>query len=188
LRIRRSIRIAVLIGGFLLASAHLPAASSKERASTTTITVRGSYVDTAEVCSAATPHAGDPTKVDVECDATSTYTGGLDGETRDHLAATIDLASGDTDGVFDEWFYGAYSGEDGSLGGLHYRGTFVIDGATSTFHATAKIFEGTCFFQGSRGTATFDGNAAYGGFVMKLIHPKPAPESSPTCNPLGGGQ
>jgi hypothetical protein len=189
LRTGRGIRTAVLIGGLLLASAHVPAASAKQRASTTTTVVRGSFINTAEVCSAATPHSGDPTKVDVACDASSTYTGGLDGETRDHLTATVDLATGDiTEGAFDEWFYGTYSGEDGSLGGLHYAGSFFIDGKTSSFHATAKILGGTCFFKGSRGTVNFDGMEVYGGFVMKLIRPAPVPASDSTCNPLGDGQ
>ena len=132
----------------------------------------------------ATPHADDPTTWDVSCDDATLYTGGLDGRTLTHYTATID-AAGNIDGQYDEWFYGTYSGEDGSFGGIHTVGTFSVDGKTSTATYHAKIVGGTCSFAGAKGTIAVDmAVAVNGGYVVTLIRPNPAPVPAPTCNPI----
>ena len=152
---------------------------------TTTTEVRGSYVtDVGCVPRAVTPHAGDPTKFDGSCYFGSTYTGGLVGHTAGHMTVTVDAISGNMSGKFDEWFYGTYTGDSGSYGGVHYAGSFFIDGQTSTLWGTGKILGGTCSFADSKGSLRFDGMDVYGGFVWQLTRPNPAPVPAPTCNPI----
>ncbi len=162
-----------------------PAQAKTHPPKTTTTVVRGAYVDDISCApTGATPHADDPTTFDISCDGGSLFTGGLDGHTVFHWAGTMD-AAGNIAAQYDEWFYGTYSGEDGSFGGIHAVGTFSVDGKTSTFTAHARIVAGTCSFAGAGGT--FDANGlsvSPGGYVITLIRPNPAPVPAPTCNPI----
>lgn len=125
----------------------------------------------------------DPTTLSLDCRGlNSIYVGDLAGQTLSHLKFTID-EHGNTEGTFDEWFYGRYM-KDGTLGELHFQGTFRIDGATSSFVGEANIVDGTCGFAGSTGTATFDGNSLFGGYTAKWNRPQPPVTPDPTCNPI----
>jgi len=153
---------------------------------TTTSEIRGSYVNdlSCPVPRYARPHADDPTKVDVSCDISSLYTGGLDGRTLGTATATVDLVTGDIVGEYDEWLYATYSAEDGSFGGIHFAGTWSIDGKTQAFTARSQIVGGTCSFAGAEGSGAFDGMSTHGGFIVELTRPNPTPAPAPTCNPI----
>jgi len=171
------VAIALVSGGAVQAK---PAKSK-----TTTAEIRGSYINNVGcVPTDVRPHADDPTKFDASCDLGSTYTGGLVGHTAGYMTITVDTLSGDVSGTFDEWFYGTYTGDSGSYGGLHYVGSFFLDGATNSLGGTGEIVGGTCSFTGSSGTLRFDGANVYGGFVWQLTRPNPTPVPAPTCNPI----
>lgn len=150
---------------------------------TTTTVVRGAFANDLPCIlpGDVTPHPDDPTQIDFTCTYSVLYAGGFDGRTVGTLTATADATTGNMGGDFEEWFYGTYSGEDGSFGGIHYAGTFTVDGKTSTFTALARIDAGTCSFAGAGGRASFDGMATHGGFVFELERPAQPPDSSPTC-------
>ena len=183
---KRHVRVlSATVIAIALAGGGVAQAKPARQPKTTTTEIRGSYVnDVPCVPRDVTPHAGDPTKFDASCDLKSTYTGGLVGGPVGHMKITVDTVSGNMSGTMDEWFYGTYSGEDGSFGGIHFAGSFFVDGKTNTLWGTGKILGGTCSFTGSQGTLRFDGVGVYGGFVWQLTRPNPAPVSAPTCNPI----
>jgi len=176
----RDRRLGVLAGGLILLT--LTAATGGLAASTE---VRGGYVNTLDcVPQSYTPHTDDPTTFDVTCDFGSLWTGALEGHTLGRFTATMDVVSGDISGFADEWFYGTYTDEPGSFGGIHISAPFFIDGSTSTLREQAAIIEGTCSFAGSSGMFTFNGTSVFGGFVAQWTRPEPAPPPAPTCNPV----
>lgn len=110
-------------------------------------------------------------------------TGGFAGLTFATTNAAIDM-QGNVSGTFDEWFYGRYVA-DGTQGGLHYTGTFIITAATAGFVAEGTIVGGTCGFAGSAGTITFVGSAAFGGYTADWVRPAARASSDSTiCNPV----
>ena len=170
----------ILAAGALCASALF---GQQAHASEETITVRGGFVNDPACAFATVGQTADPTTFALDCRGlNSIYTGGFTGQTTSHLKFTIDVY-GNIEGTFDEWFYGRYMG-DGTLGELHVRGTFSIDGATSGFVAEADIVDGTCGFVGSTGTATFDGHSLFGGYTFRWTRPTPPVTPDPTCNPV----
>jgi hypothetical protein len=73
-------------------------------------------------------------------------------------------------GTIDEWLYGM-SWADGSIGGLHFTGSYSISSTDGGFAATATIVGGTCDFAGSSGTLSFTGYTANGGYSGTWILP-----------------
>ena len=170
----------LLAASALCASALL---GQQAQASVEAITVRGGFVNDSACAFATVGQTADPTTFALECQGFgSVYTGGFTGQLMTHIKGTIDIY-GNIEGTYNEWLYGRYAG-DGTLGELHFRGSFSVDGATSSFVGRANLVDGTCGFAGSTGTATFDGHSLFGGYTVKWTRPKPPVASDPTCNPV----
>lgn len=149
------------------------------------LTVRGGFVNDigAAFCNLLTAKPGTgtpPGSVTASCTGGTLYDGGWTGHTITHVAATIHL-NGDMAGSFDEWFYGIFTGDE-SYGGIHWKGTFSIDGATGGFQGASTIVAGTCAFAGSTGHVTYTGDEVNGGYVATWYHRGSA--SSAPCNPF----
>lgn len=143
---------------------------------TTTITVRGGWFTdaAASYCNptATTMDPGfPPSYVVLHCITGQAVDGSFMGHS---VATTITKVNSNTGatGTFDEWIYGMYWG-DGSVGGLHVRGTFTISSVDGGFSSTGTIVGGTCDFAGSTGTLNSTGYGVTGGYSGSWILPAP---------------
>jgi hypothetical protein len=168
----------ILTAGALCASALL---GQSAHASNAPVTVNGGFVNDSSCTPTAVPGGG-PDVFTFPCTGGDLYTGGFTGHTVSKVNVSADI-EGNLWGTYDEWFVGTYIA-DGTTGGLHFRGTVAIDGATLGFYAAATIIDGTCGFAGSTGTETADGNAVFGGYTVKWTRPTPPVAPDPTCNPV----
>jgi hypothetical protein len=159
--------------------------AAKPGPTTTTVSMHGAYVNDVACLppQSFAPDAGDPTHAAFACGIGSFYTGGLNGHTVGSMTGTIDL-SGNIAGTYQEWFYGSYSGEDGSFGAIHFVGVFSIDGKTNGFIAKGRIVEGTCSFSSATGTLDAAGQSVAGGLTVVLTRPVATRASSAACNPV----
>lgn len=173
-----SVIIPVTASFVLAALAFVPAEAS------TTVTVRGGYInDAVGPCNPVTAKTGPgtpPSYATVSCLGGSLYNGALSGHTVINLKATF-YTNGNATGTFDEWFYGTYTA-DRTVGGIHWKGSFSINGATGAFQASAAIVGGTCDFAGSSGSMSYTGHEVNGGYVGTWT--RPSTTSRMPCNPL----
>lgn len=179
-RVRSGLLVAMFFIAFIPGQAH---------AGTQTITIYGSFVLTPCAPTKVTP--GNPaTTIVVTCKSTSQLSGALVGIDSSSFAGSLDVVGGGASGTSDDWFYGVYDpgGLDRTTGGLHLKGTEVLDGDTGGFRETATIVGGTCGFAGSSGTAHFYGTlvgatAGFGGYTATWTRPYPALFVD-ACNPV----
>jgi hypothetical protein len=122
-----------------------------------------------------------PSSISAVCVLTSPVDGGWTGFNLDTVDATV-YTNGDMGGTADSWFYGTYT-KDNSVGGIHFAGSFSIDGATSSFSEESRILGGTCAFAGSSGSISFVGHTLYGGYLADW-HRAAGPAPSQPCDPI----
>ena len=139
-----------------------------------TITVRGGWVNDAPAvfCNPSNATVGPgvpPSAVTLRCLAGALFDGSFMGHS---IATTVQTArtSLSVTGTIDAWLYGMYW-VDGSVGGLHYKGSYSISSADGSFTATTTIVGGTCDFAGSTGTLNFSGYTLNGGYSGSWILP-----------------
>ena len=160
-------------------AATVPAQAVRQKATT----VRGGWINEPPFCDPRGSEVGPgtpPESVSFSCVAVSPVTGGWTGHNVERVEGTL-YSNGDVTGTADAWFYGIYTA-DKTYGGIHFRGTFSIDGATGAFEEEAQIIGGTCAFAGSSGTISFFGYQLYGGYVAEWF--RPANASTEPCNPI----
>jgi hypothetical protein len=123
---------------------------------------------------AAEPSASDATIVMFECVSGSMWEGTWVGHTLYRAAGTLDVVSGDIHATVDETLVGLVSATR-AAGTLHLVGSVEVDGATGSMVVRERIVGGTGAFEGSSGTAVFDGAqvalvAGHGGYQGTWTH------------------
>lgn len=182
-------RLALTFIALIFALTTVPSA----HAAAVTVTVRGGWVNDlpAAYCNPTKATTGPglpPTRVTLHCLAGAAFNGSFMGHGIATTVQTVDTgppvntATPSVSGSFDEWFYGMYWA-DGSIGGLHFRGTFSISSKDGTFFATATIVGGTCDFAGATGSLTFNGYSTNGGYSGSLTLPAPPDGFTPSTSP-----
>jgi hypothetical protein len=127
--------------------------------------VRGGWIGELPcVITSYTPSQETPTTGTFDCTSGTLWDGGWTGQTTYSIHGKTNLLTGDSSGTLEETFYGVYTG-DQSHGTLTFVERYRLNGATNSIHIDLKITGGTGDWVGSRGTATFDGNAGVLGLV-----------------------
>jgi hypothetical protein len=120
----------------------------------------------------AEPSASGATTIAFECASGTTWDGSWVGHTFYRVAGTLDVVGGDIHAIVDETLVGLVS-TTRAAGTLHLLGTVDVDGATGAMVVRERIVGGTGAFEGSSGTAVFDGSqlALHGGYQGSWMHP-----------------
>jgi hypothetical protein len=105
------------------------------------------------------PTSADPTTGETTCLGSTTWIGGLTGQTHYVFTGTLDLTTGAGSGKIDETFIGRDA--DGRTGTLRFTETIASKPtglpATGSVVIDAKVVEATGDFAGTRGELVFEG-------------------------------
>ena len=166
--------LAVLL--MLVLAAPAAAEASRER-------VVGNYINDLTAClegAVAPAPPAPPATLSFSCTGGSVYFGALTGHTHILFDGTYDAASGEVYLTFDEWLFARHLG-DGTEGALHYRGEVHANVLTQEFTGEARVVDGACGFDGSRGKWSFDGTFVAGSYVLEWVRPGRPRETDRTC-------
>ena len=148
--------------------------------------IRGGYISAVPCIPTHVTPTAPPNDEPFTCVGSSNWDGDLTGVTMFSINGRTNLITGDTAGLIDETFRGAYA-KTKDAGTLHFRERYVQNGASGALYIDAAVVDGSGYFSGARGDVVFGGygssvGTGHGGYDGVLCIPTRGSPCEPSAS------